>query len=177
MVTSGPLLLGIPAGDWLQAFSGIIGVVLTVLVTLWIEGRRRQAEERADLRIVETAVRDLEDALDACEAPLPHDQNLQGRLALAIAAQKRLHEATPGYEFARAQTVVRDLTVFRELRYLDGALASKAATIGSEYNILLGGAGRVTEAVLQVNQVRVREIAAYLRPFVSGASETLSAKL
>jgi len=176
-VTSAPSLLGISAGDWLQALSGIIGVALTVLVTLWIEGRRRHSEERADLRIVDTAVRDLSSALDACEAPLPQDQDLRSRLALATAAQKRLHEAHPGYEFARAQTVVRDLNIFRELRYLDAALAGQTATINSEYNILLGGSGRVTDAVLQVNQAKVSEIAAYLRPFVIRASEALATKL
>lgn len=169
--------LGISAGDWLQAFSGIVGVVLTVLVTLWIEWRRRSSEERADLRIVDTAIRDLQSALDACEAPPPEDQNLQGRVTWAADAQKRLYEALPGYEFARSQAVVRDLSVFRELRYLDSALKNSAANIGSEYNILLGASGRVTGPVLAVNQAKVAEIAAYLRPFANKASDALRAKL
>lgn len=171
------IIWGVTAGDWLQALSGVVGIAMTVLVTLWIEGRRRLSEERADLRIVDRAVRDIQNALDACEVPLPAAQDLQARLALASAAQKKLYEALPGYEFARTQTVIRDLNVFRDLRHLDGALQSVTAQIGSEYSILLGGAGPVTEPVLRVNQTKIGDIVTHLRPFTEAAAAALAAKL
>lgn len=147
------VILGIPAGDWLQALVTVIALVGTILGTLYIERRNRDAATNEDLHRIREVVMAIQHAAGAIRAGLPDDATNIDHYRLTFAMQSALKSALDMYSFVRADTRIKDLAVWRALRVLDEVVGRDGQTIDNELRTLVTS-GHHT-AVFNVNRQKV----------------------
>ncbi|SMF70636.1 hypothetical protein [Allosphingosinicella indica] len=153
-----PTLLGIPAGDWLAAAGGIIGVILTVIATLWIE-RRKGAQIKKPFR---RAVVELSVALKRVIEPRIWADCGSEAVNEVIINQQVLMQILQRYDFARSLYKTYDLDVWDAVRALDMQIDASKPLLEKELHIMSTVSNH--QSVFDINQENVSS-AAYLMAF------------
>lgn len=148
-----PTFLGIVAGDWLQAGATIFAVVGTILGTLHIERRNREAATEEDVNRITDVVTTMQEAAAAIRAGLPNDATNYEHYARSLSMQTALKTALDMYHFVRADTKVKNLTLWRALKALDEVLTTHGQTVENELRIF-NNDGHHTN-VFNINRARV----------------------
>jgi hypothetical protein len=145
--------LSIAAGDWLQAGSAFLGVAATILGTLFIEKKKREAVEREDpLRMLE-ATRRVAVAAAAIRSGLPQDATNFKDYSRSLEMQNALKSAIDLYHFMRSDAKIKNLNLWSALMRFDEVLHLHGRIIMSELNII-SNEGNYT-AVFNVNRAKV----------------------
>lgn len=165
-----PTFLGIVAGDWLQAGATVFAVVGTILGTLHIERRNREAATEEDVARLVEVVTAVQDAAASIGAGLPEDATNFEHYARSFNMQTALKTAIDMYRFVRADTKVKNLSFWRSLKSLDEVLAQHSKILETELQ-LLASDGHHTK-VFDINREKV--MAAAL-PVHAAAEEALAA--
>lgn len=150
-----PTFLGIVAGDWLQAGATVVAVVGTILGTLHIERKNRQAATEDDLHRITEVVTAMRKAAAAISVGLPEDATNFEHYAQSLTMQTALKIAFDMYHFVRADTKVKNLKLWRALKLLDEVLATHGKTVENELRIF-NADGHHT-AVFNINRQKVME--------------------
>jgi hypothetical protein len=152
-MTCAATFLSIEAGDWLQAGAAFFGVGATILGTLFIERKKREAAEREDPARMAEVMTEVADAASAIRAGLPDDATSPDHYAQSLAMQTALKSALDMYRFVRADTKIKDLKLWHALKRLDAVLATHGPVVENELRILTAD-GHHT-AVFNVNRQKV----------------------
>lgn len=152
-MASEPTFLGIVAGDWLQACATVFAVVGTILGTLYIERKNREAAAEEDIARLVEVVTAIREAATAIRAGLPEDATNFEHYARSLTMQTALKTAVDMYRFVRADTKVKNLNFWRALKSLDEVLADHGKTLETELR-LLATDGHHTK-VFDINRERV----------------------
>lgn len=148
-----PTFLGIVAGDWLQAGATVFAVVGTILGTLHIERKKREAGTQENVSRISEVVTAIATAAGAIRAGLPDDPTNFDDYARSLSMQTALKTALDMYHFVRADTKVKDLKLWRALKTLDEALSNHGKTVENELRIF-NADGHHTE-VFNINREKV----------------------
>lgn len=165
-----PTFLGIVAGDWLQAGTTVFAVVGTILGTLYIERKNREAGTEEDATRLVEVVTAIQKAAAAIRAGLPEDATNYQHYSQSFAMQTSLTTAIDMYRYVRAETKVKNLDFWRALKSLDEALAENSRTLETELR-LLATDGHFTE-VFNINRGKVMTASV---PIDTAAQHTLDA--
>jgi hypothetical protein len=165
-----PSFLGIVAGDWLQAGATVFAVVGTILGTLYIERKSREAGAQEDVSRVSEVVTAMQKAAAAISAGLPDDATNFEHYAKSLNMQTALKTSLDMYHFVRTDTKIKDLRLWRALKALDEVLATHGTTVETELRIF-NGDGHHT-AVFNINREKVMAAA---MPINTAAQEALAA--
>lgn len=164
-----PTFLGIVAGDWLQAGATVFAVVGTILGTLHIERRNREAATEEDVARLVEVITAVQEAAASIGAGLPEDATNFEHYARSYNMQTALKTAIDMYRFVRADTKVKNLRFWRSLKSLDEVLAEHGKTLETELK-LLASDGHHT-AVFNINREKVMAAAV---PVDTAAKEALA---
>lgn len=157
---------GIPAGDLIQAASNIVGVALTVVVTLWLVG----APERRKRRQLKRAIFNL--GLEAIRlvAKLPVF-GADGAQETSARMQRALIATIDLYRFIRAEVSVRTQAEWEALTLIDDAIVEVEAKLRRELALITDQGQH--EGIYTINRSNVREWARALVQAVKKAEEIL----
>ena len=128
-------LLGIKAGDWLQAGATIFAVMGTILGTLHIERSSRDASSQEDINRIAEVVTAIRDAAAAIRAGLPEDPTNYSHYAQSLRMQTDLKTSIDMYQFVRADTKIKKLSSWRALRDFDETLNNDGKIVDNELQI------------------------------------------
>lgn len=165
-----PTFLGIVAGDWLQAGATIFAVVGTILGTLHIERKNREAASQEDVNRVTEVVAAIQVAAAAIRAGMPEDATNYDHYAKSLSMQTALKTALDMYHFVRADTKVKDLKLWRALKSFDEVLTTHGKTVENELRIF-NTDGNYT-AVFDINRQKVMAASV---PIDTAAQDVLAA--
>lgn len=165
-----PTFLGISAGDWLQASATVFAVVGTILGTLHIERKNREAADVEDVTRITEVVTAMQHAATSISAGLPDDATNFEHYARSLNMQTALKTALDMYHFVRADTKVKNLKFWRALRMLDEVLTTHGKTVENELRIF-NADGHHT-AVFDINRQKVMSAAT---PIDTAARDVLAA--
>lgn len=148
-----PTFLGIVAGDWLQAGATVFAVVGTILGTLYIERRSREAGALEDVSRIVEVVTAISNAAGAIRAGLPEDATNYDHYARSLSMQTALKSALDMYSYVRTDTKVKDLKLWRALKTMDEVLSVHGGTVETELRVF-GRDGNHTK-VFNINREKV----------------------
>ena len=152
-MTGGSTMLGIEAGDWLQAVASFLGVGVTILGTLYIERRMRDADTKEDVLRIQEVVTAIADAASDIASGLPDDPTNFEHYAKSLSMQTALKTSLDMYHFVRADTKIKDLKLWRALKILDETLSVHGPVVDNELR-LLNSDGHYTK-VFKINRDKV----------------------
>lgn len=147
------IFCGIKAGDWLQALATVIAVVGTILGTLHIERKKRDASAQEDINRILEVVEAIQKAASEIRNGLPEDATNFDHYARSLNMQTALKTALDMYQFVRADTKVKNLNMWRALRSLDEVIVNHGQTIVSELHTFIAN-GNYTK-VFEINRAKV----------------------
>jgi len=108
-------MLGIAAGDWLQACAGFVGVIFTIAAAVWIERRRDRKDAKAGLNRLDRALVELREAATAAatvKENTPHATALPIIMRMVDARQRAVflfsRMEIDDFDFWSAATFLRD---------------------------------------------------------------------
>ena len=168
-------LVGISAGDWLQAVAAIVGVFLTVTATLWLEQRKRDAERREEQRLIREALSMLQTALPAASEPLDAEWDLGRRIHETQVHYGAVRTGPDTLSHARQGYRVRIYNLWNALAEIEAVYTVVRARITNEDNIVRGN--HVTGAVLAIAREKIEELAQNLSAPVDAAVAALRSEL
>lgn len=168
-------LVGISAGDWLQAVAAIVGVFLTVTATLWLEQRKRDAERREEQRLIREALSMLQTALPAASEPLDAEWDLGRRIHETQVHYEAVRTGLDTLSHARQGYRVRSYNLWNALAEIEAVYTVVRARITNEENIVRGN--HVTGAVLAIAREKIEELAQNLSAPVDAAVAALRSEL
>jgi len=169
-MTCEPALLGISGGDWLQAGVTVFAVVGTILGTLHIERKNREAADVEDVNRIIEVVTAIQQAAASIDVGLPDDATNFEHYAQSLNMQTALKTALDMYHFVRADTKVKNLKFWRALKVLDEVLTTHGKTVENELRIF-NADGHHT-AVFEINRQKVMAAAT---PIDTAAQDVLAA--
>ena len=150
-------LVGISAGDWLQAGAAIIGVFLTVTATLWLEQNKREGERKEEQRLIREALLMLQTTLPAASQALNVDWDLDRRILETKVHYEIVRTGLETLSHARQGYRVRSYNLWNALAEIEATYATVRGRITNEANIVRGN--HVTQAVLEIAREKIEELA------------------
>lgn len=168
-------LVGISAGDWLQAVAAIVGVFLTVTATLWLEQRKRDAERGEEQRLIREALSMLQTALPAASEPLDAGWPLERQIYETQVHYETVRTGLDTLSHARQGYRVRSYNLWNALAEIEAVYTVARARITNEENIVRGN--HVTGPVLAISREKIEELAQNLSAPVDAAVAALRSEL
>lgn len=163
---------GPDAGDWLGFAGALVGVVFTIIGTLWLEHYRATANVRDDLLILQKTLKEIHDALNAAKknrGVLPIGEERPKR----IEAEERLLRSFNKFIYARHYVPKRNLEAWQVIEELNEAINRERSTVEKEIRTITD-AGE-NEAVLGVNIAIMQEIDGRLVEALTASRTVLAA--
>jgi hypothetical protein len=157
---------GIPAGDLIQAASNIVGVALTVVVTLWLVG----APDRRKRRQLKRAIFNLGLEAGRVVVKLPVF-GADGAHETSARMQRALIATIDLYRFVRAEVSVRTQGEWEALTQIDDAIVQAESKLRRELALITDQGQH--EGVYAINRADVRERARAIAQAVNKAEEML----
>ncbi|WP_345169489.1 hypothetical protein [Sphingomonas daechungensis] len=164
----------IDAGDWLAFAGALLGVVLAVGGAIFVERWKKSTELQADLKLIEDALVELEQSLSSLDVPFDADRRVADQKQPVIHSLERLEDARAVLAFAREQTKVTDIALWRGLRSIELDIDARRQMLDQEKGILLGR--NVTRRVLEINRSKLVAFAENLLPTVRQTIRALREK-
>lgn len=113
------------AGDWLAFAGALVGVVATILGTLWLEHYRSQATERKQRATVTSSLNEVVSALQSVRQPRA-DEAIGTARPARIAAEEVLLKASDKFTYARHYIPHDDIDCWQAIEALwNGILREK----------------------------------------------------
>lgn len=164
---------GIGVGDWFSAAGNLVGVVVAVAGAIYVESWKRKASTRADLRMIEGALRELDTSLEQLkQAPAP-GLSVSERKRPVIDAMERLQTARELLKFTRSEAKVKDVGLWRQLGAIEREIDEHDEMLSREIEILSGYA--VSSNVLEINRSKLMNFALPIQERVKATVHDLSA--
>lgn len=112
---------GPDAGDWLAFAGALVGVVFTIVGTLWLEHYRATANAREDRLMLLRTLKEMQEALTAAAEPRGQAPIGEAR-ASRIEGQQRLLKALSKFVFARHYVPKRNLEAWQAIEELNESI-------------------------------------------------------
>lgn len=161
---------GADAGDWLAFTGALVGVVVTILGTLWLEHHRVTSGERQNRRIVADAVRGISAALGpACRAR--GDEPTAQARSDRIAAEEAMLKAFDKLMYARHYVPKRDIDCWHAVERLWSAVEYDRREVAIEKDNLVAIGD--SEDALAANIEFMGRVAERLKPHLASVRREL----
>lgn len=163
---------GIGPGDWLAAAGNMAGVILAVAGAVYVESWKRQSSVRADLRMIEDALRELDSSFEELRIERPSNSDVSVKKMPVIQTMERLQSAHELLMFTRREAKVKDIHLWRQLGVIETGIDGHDAMLARELAILKGF--NVTENVLDINREKLLKFVDTIQPLVRQAVDKLT---
>lgn len=154
------------AGDWLTFTGALVGVVATILGTLWLEHHRSAVLERKQRSIVVGTLKEIRSALAAASLPRGDDP-IEVARPERVASERALSKVFDKFVYARHFIPNDDINCWQAIEALHEAMNEEKKLIDHEAQ-LLNDIGE-NEAVFLVNISKMQQIAERLSPLLDTA--------
>lgn len=159
------------AGDWL-AFSGaLIGVVATILGTIWLERYRTASQEKRERR-------NLNDFLKVMEGKLMAIKGERGTAPIAdarsawVAAEEEVLKAFDKFNYARHFVPRQDVNSWHAIEALQASIVVDRPMLETEARVLREAGD--SEAVFEINIDKVGRASDRILAYLRSAQEEVS---
>ena len=163
---------GPDAGDWLGFAGALIGVVLTIIGTLWLERYKATAGDRESQEILLSSLREIETGLSRVAAPRGSEAIDIARAA-RIADEAGLLKSFNKFVYARHYVPKRNIEAWQAVEDLNEAICREKPTLEKEI-AAISNAGD-NENVLGVNINIMTQIHLNLIKFLMAAKRIVAA--
>jgi hypothetical protein len=119
------------AGDWLAFAGALVGVVATILGTLWLEHHRSRATERKQRATVTTSLNEISSALQSVQQPRGNEAIATARTA-RLAAEDVLLKAFDKFTYARHYIPTDDIDCWQAVEALYAAIVREKDVVERE---------------------------------------------
>jgi predicted outer membrane lipoprotein/sarcosine oxidase delta subunit len=153
-------------GDWLGFAGALVGVVFTIVGTLWLEHYRTTANEREDRVILLATLDEIRNALTAVTAGRGNTPIADER-ASRIAAEAKLLKSFNKFFYARRYVPKRNIEAWHAIEELNEAICKERSIVEKEIGVITE-AGE-NEAVLNVNISIMQQINGRIASALSSA--------
>lgn len=157
-------------GDWLAFTGALVGVVATIIGTLWLEHRRASTQERKQRRMILSVLNEIAAGLEAVSEPRGEADIKVARPA-RIEAEETLLRAFEKFDYARYQVPEDDVDSWQSIDALNEAILRHKSVLEREIDHL--HAAGDNENVFGVNVNIMAEMEAGLRPVLETAKRKI----
>ncbi|MBH9536941.1 hypothetical protein [Novosphingopyxis sp. YJ-S2-01] len=165
-------IIGISAGEWLQAGAAVIGVFLTVQGTLWLEKQNRKRERKEEQRLMREALGMLKAVLPSASQPVDAEWDLSKRILMTQVHYEIVRVGMESLAYARQNYQVRSYNLWNSLSSIDLHHAIRRERLIREENIVRRNG--ISENVLAISREQIEEYASELIQPVNAAIKALS---
>lgn len=123
------------AGDWLAFLGALVGVVVTIIGTLWLEHYRATSGEREDRKIVLSSLDEIRDRLLDARQPRGDDATAAAR-SRRMVFEKQLLNSINKFTYARHYIPKRNIAAWQAIEELFVVMQGEKPRIEVELDAL-----------------------------------------
>lgn len=161
-------------GDWLAFVGALVGVVATILGTVWLEHYRSSAQEMRQRRDLMASLSEMQLALTAVSKERGEDAIAQARAAKVL-AEEGLLRAFDKFVFARHFVPRQDVNSWYAIEMLQAAIVREREMLEKELRDIKDAGDN--EAVFAVNISKVSQAAQKIELLLAAAKKEVSRPL
>lgn len=116
--------LGVTAGDWLSFAGAIVGVILAIASSVWIEDRKRFKREKESFQVLAQSITHTKLTFSLVKEVDASNHDDRYLAVVCMHARLRARQAATALDVARKATVIRNVRLLMSLQELESWLCS-----------------------------------------------------